>query len=99
MRHADGDLDHAVGGGGLDHGVQRRDGDLAAFQAEALGGDVALLAERLEALRPRSAAAGWCAFRPAFSAVSQGAPSTRRWIQDFWSGSWMCMNSTPIGPQ
>ena len=50
MRHADGDLDHAVGSGGLDHRVQRGDGDLTAFQAEALGGDVALLAERLEAL-------------------------------------------------
>ena len=49
MRHADGDLVHAVGGGGLDDGVQRGDGDLAALQAEALGGDVALLAERLEA--------------------------------------------------
>ena len=34
--------------GGLDHRVQRRDGDFAALQAEALGGDVALLAERLE---------------------------------------------------
>ncbi len=50
MRHADGDLVHAAGGSGLDHRVQRGDGDLAAFQAEALGRDVALLAERLEAL-------------------------------------------------
>ena len=32
-------------------------------------------------------------------ALSQGAPSIRRWIQDFWSGSWICMNSTPIEPQ
>ena len=31
--------------------------------------------------------------------LTQGAASIRRWIQFFWSGSWMCMNSTPIGPQ
>ena len=37
------------GSGCLDHRVQRGNGDFAAFQAEALGGDVALLAERLEA--------------------------------------------------
>ena len=51
MRHADGDLDHALRGHRLDHRVQRGDGDLAALQAEALGGDVALLAEHLEAFR------------------------------------------------
>ncbi len=49
MRHADGDLVHALRGHRLDHRVQRRDGDLAAFQPEPLGGDVALLAEHLEA--------------------------------------------------
>ena len=31
--------------------------------------------------------------------VAQGAPSIRCWMKDFWSGSWMCMNSTPIEPQ
>ena len=37
---------------------------------------------------------------PALSkAVLQGAPSMCCWIQAFWSGAWMCMNSTPIGPQ
>ena len=51
MRHADGDLLHAGVRHRLDDGVQRGDGDLAAFQAEALGGDVALLAEHLEAFR------------------------------------------------
>ena len=50
MRHADGDLVHALPGRHLDHGVQRGNGDLTAFQAEALGADIALLAERLEAL-------------------------------------------------
>ena len=50
MGHADRDLDHAVGSGGLDHRVQRGNGDFAALQAEALGGDIALLAEHLEAL-------------------------------------------------
>ena len=35
----------------------------------------------------------------ASKAVRHGAPSMRRWIQAFCSGSWMCMNSTPIGPQ
>ena len=49
MRHADGDLVHALRGHRLDHRVQRRNGDLAAFQPEPLGGDVALLAEHLEA--------------------------------------------------
>ena len=51
MRHADGDLADAGRCHRLDDGVQRRNGDLAAFQAEPLGGDVALLAERLEAFR------------------------------------------------
>ena len=51
MRHADGDFLHAALGRGLDHGVQGRDGDLAAFQAEALGGDVAALTEDLEPFR------------------------------------------------
>ncbi len=50
MRHADGDLVDALRGHRLDHRVQRRNGDLAAFQPEPLGGDVALLAEHLEAL-------------------------------------------------
>ncbi len=50
MRHADGDLNHAGGRRRLDHRVQRGNGYLAAFQAKALGGDVALLAERLEPL-------------------------------------------------
>ena len=37
---------------------------------------------------------------PALSkALTQGAPSIRLCTQNFWSGSWMCMNSTPIGPQ
>ena len=50
MRHSDRDLDHAAGCRHADHRMQRRDGDLAAFQAEPLGGDIALLAERLEPL-------------------------------------------------
>ncbi len=50
MRHADGDFVHPVRGSHCDHRMQRRDRDLAAFQTESLGGDVALLAERLERL-------------------------------------------------
>ncbi len=50
MRHADGDLGHAGGSHRFDDRMQRRDGDLAALETEPLGGDVALLAERLEAL-------------------------------------------------
>ena len=38
-------------------------------------------------------------FCSASKARVQGAPSMRRWIHDFWPGSWMCMNSTPTGPQ
>ncbi len=50
MRHADGDGPHPVAGGLVDDGVQRRDRRLAALEPEALGADIALLAERLEAL-------------------------------------------------
>ena len=50
MRHADGDFPHTGGGGGFDDRVQRGDGDLTPLQPEALRGDVALLAERLEPL-------------------------------------------------
>ena len=50
MRHADRDLDHAVSGDCLDHRVQRGNGDFPAFQTEAFGRDIALLAEHLEAL-------------------------------------------------
>ena len=49
MRHADGDFHRAGGGHRFDDGVQRRDRDLAAFQAEALGADETLLAERFQA--------------------------------------------------
>ncbi len=50
MRHADGDLAHAARSGRSYDGLQRRDRDLAAFQPEALGADIAPLAERLETL-------------------------------------------------
>ena len=50
MRHADRHFLHPSRGAGLDHGVDGGDGDLAALQAEALRGDIALLAEHLEAL-------------------------------------------------
>ena len=50
MRHADRDLVDASGGGDLDDGVQRGNGDLSAFKTEALSADETLLAERLEAL-------------------------------------------------
>ncbi len=50
MRHADGDLVRASRGGGFDDGVHRRDRDLATFEPEPFGGDVATLAERLEPL-------------------------------------------------
>ena len=51
VRHPDHHLDHAAPGRRVDHGVQRRDGDLGALQPEPLRADVALLAERLEAFR------------------------------------------------
>ncbi len=50
MRHADRHRPHPVRARLVDDGVQRRDRRLAAFEAEALGADIALLAERLEAL-------------------------------------------------
>ena len=50
MRHADGDLLHPRRRAELDHRLHRGDGAFAAFEAEALGGNVALRAERLEAL-------------------------------------------------
>ena len=99
VRHPDGDFHHAVCRGRLDHRVQRRDRDLPAFQAEALGGDVALLAERLEPFGFGQVLQDSALFVGIQESSCQGAPSTWRWIQDFCSGSWMCMNSTPIGPQ
>src|ERR1700744_6031176 len=51
MRHADSDLRDAGLCGGLDDGVDRGDGDLSALEAEALRGNVSLLAERLETFR------------------------------------------------
>ncbi len=50
MRHADRHLVHAAFDRHTDDRVQGRDGDLAALQAEPLGGDIAALAERLERL-------------------------------------------------
>ncbi len=50
MRHADRDLDHAGRRGDFDDRVQGRDRYLPAFEAEALGGDITFLTERLEAL-------------------------------------------------
>src|SRR4051812_31853979 len=49
MWHADGDLADTGRDHCLDDGVQGGYAGLAAFQAKPLGGDVALLAERLEA--------------------------------------------------
>ena len=84
----------------LDHRLQRGDGALAALQAEALGARRTCFAQK--ASKP-SASVSCCRISRLAARVEgasvQGAPSIRRWIQDFWSGSWMCMNSTPIGPQ
>ena len=99
VRHADDDLLHARLGGGFDDGVQCGNADLGAFKPEALGGDEALLAERLEAFRLGQLLQDRALRFGAGERCASGAPSTRRWIQAFWSGSWMCMNSTPIGPQ
>ena len=47
-------------------------------------------ASKASAALSRSRMRSWSAFD-----TSPVEPSTWRWIQSFWSGSWMCMYSTP----
>ena len=79
--------------------LQQRDQRFAAFQAEALGAGVLAVEELLEGLsRDQPLQDRLLAVVREFGVVADRS-STRSWIQAFWAGSWMCMNSTPILPQ
>ena len=80
-------------GGVVEDGVDQRDGRLAAFQAEALLADVLGVEELLERLGGVEAVEDPAVLLRASAGWRR--PSTCSWIQRFWSGSWMCMYSTP----
>ena len=91
--HADDRLRLAGHGGLVEHGVEERDGRLAALETEALLADVLGVEELLERLgRVQAGSRIW---RCSSGSSSVETPSTCSWIQRFWSGSWMCMYSTP----
>ena len=79
--------------GGLVHDrVQQGDGRLGPLQTEALLADVLGLQELLQGLGRAQPFED-----PAllFGVTWMETPSTCSWIHRFWSGSWMCMYSTP----
>ena len=94
VRHAHHDLLHAGVGRAVDQEVEHRDQRLGAFEAEALLAEELRVQEALERLGAVQRRRGCDACRRVD--VSPCTPSTFCWIQAFWSGSWMCMYSTPI---
>ena len=75
--------------------VEHRDERLRALEAEALLPEVLRVQEALERLG-RVQALEDAALLLGSSGGSACAPSTCSWIHSFWSGSWMCMYSTPM---
>ena len=72
--------------------------DFAAVEAEALGARIFAVEEPLEQLGGGQPLQD----RPLPTSVKRvwlRLTSMRSWIQAFWAGSWMCMNSTPMLPQ
>ena len=94
VRHAHHDLLHAGVGRRVEQEVEHRDQRLRAFEAEALLPEELRVQEALERLGRVQRGEDARASRR--RSASTCTPSTCCWIHAFWSGSWMCMYSTPI---